>query len=269
MTDPIQDYQPRPDLLQDRVILITGAAEGMGRALALECARHGATVILSGFREKALESVYDAITEVGGPEPASLPLNLDKADEQLMLGIATTLGDEFGRLDGLVHTTQYIPFLSRIDDYDADQWSKVLRINLTGPFLLTQACLPLLRSAEAASVVFQADRVGRRALAYWGAFAAAMSGIEALMQTLAEETEASSRIRVNSLDPGPLRTAQRRELYPAEDPNTVPKPEQLTHAFLYLLGPDSRGITGQAFSARPASADANRDAESDAETARA
>ena len=95
MTDPIQDYQPRPDLLQDRVILITGAAEGMGRALALECARHGATVILSGFREKALESVYDAITEAGGPEPASLPLDLDKADEQLMLGIATTLGDEF------------------------------------------------------------------------------------------------------------------------------------------------------------------------------
>lgn len=254
MTEPIPDYQPRSDLLHDRVILITGAAEGMGRALALDCARHGATVILSGFREKALDTIYDAISTEGGPEPASLPLDLDKADEPLMLGIATTLGDEFGRLDGLVHTAQYIPFLSRIDDYDADQWSKVLRINLTAPFLLTQACLPLLRSAEAASVVFQSDRVGRRALAYWGAFAAAMSGVEALMQTLSEETEASTRIRTNSIDPGPLRTAQRRELYPAEDPNSLPKPEQLTHAFLYLLGPDSRGVTGHAFSAGLAAA---------------
>lgn len=233
------------------MILITGAAEGMGRALALDAARHGATVILSGFREKALESVYDAITAEGSPEPASLPLDLDKADEQLMLGIATTLGDEFGRLDGLVHTAQYIPFLSRIDDYDAAQWDKVLRINLTAPFLLTQACLPLLRAAEAASVVYQSDRVGRRALAYWGAFAAAMSGLEGLMQTLAEETEGSSRIRVNTIDPGALRTAQRRELYPAEDPNSLPTPESITHAYLYLLGPDSREVTGQAFSAQP------------------
>jgi NAD(P)-dependent dehydrogenase (short-subunit alcohol dehydrogenase family) len=249
--DAIAEYQPPDNLLQDRVILITGAAEGVGRALALDCARHGATVILSGFREKALESVYDAITEADGPEPASLPLDLDQADESLMLGIATTLGDEFGRLDGLVHSAQYIPFLSRIDDYDADQWSKVLRINLTAPFLLTQACMPLLRAAEAASVVFQSDRVGRRALAYWGAFAAAMSGIEALMQTLSEETEGGSRIRANSIDPGPLRTAQRRELYPGEDPNTLLKPEQVTNAFLYLLGPESRGVSGRAFSAQP------------------
>ncbi|MFP4280319.1 MAG: YciK family oxidoreductase [Halochromatium sp.] len=246
----MQDYQPRPDLLHDRVILITGAAEGIGRALALACAKHGATVVLSGFREKALEAVYDQIVAAGWPEPASLPLNLEKADEPLMLGIATTLGDEFGRLDGLAHTAQYIPFLSRIDDYDAEQWEKVLRINLTAPFLLTQACLPLLRAAEAGSVLFQSDRVGRRALAYWGAFAAAMSGIEALMQTLAEETEGNSRIRVNSIDPGAVRTAQRRELYPAEDPNTLPTADSIVNAYLYLLGPDSRGLSGQALSAQ-------------------
>lgn len=246
----MQDYQPRPDLLSDRVILITGAAEGIGRALALACAKHGATVVLSGFREKALEAVYDEIVNAGWPEPASMPLNLERADEQLMLGIATTLGDEFGRLDGLAHTARYIPFLSRIDDYDAEQWDKVLRINLTAPFLLTQACLPLLRAAEAASVLFQSDRVGRRALAYWGAFAAAMAGIEALMRTLAEETESDGRIRVNSVDPGAVRTAQRRELYPAEDPTTLPSAEQIINGYLYLLGPDSRGLSGQALSAQ-------------------
>lgn len=246
----MRDYQPRPDLLSDRVVLITGAAEGVGRALALACARHGATVVLSGFREKTLEAVYDEIVEAGWPEPASLPLDLEKADEQLMLGIATTLGDEFGRLDGLAHTAQYIPFLSRIDDYDAAQWDKVLRINLSAPFMLTQACLPLLRAAEAASVLFQSDRVGRRALAYWGAFAAAMAGIEALMQTLSQETEGSSRIRVNTIDPGPVRTAQRRELYPAEDPNKLPTAESIVNGYLYLLGPDSRGLSGQALSAQ-------------------
>jgi NAD(P)-dependent dehydrogenase (short-subunit alcohol dehydrogenase family) len=108
----------------------------------------------------------------------------------------------------------------------------------------------LLRAAEAASVVFQSDRVGRRALAYWGAFAAAMAGIEALMETLAEETEGNSRIRVNSIDPGAVRTAQRRELYPAEDPNTLPTPEQIINGYLYLLGPDSRGLSGRALSAQ-------------------
>jgi NAD(P)-dependent dehydrogenase (short-subunit alcohol dehydrogenase family) len=246
-----QDYQPGPGLLSDRVILITGAAEGMGKALAKACARQGATVILSGFHERTLESVYDAITADGCPEPASLPLDLDQADEALMLGIATTLGDEFGRLDGLVHTAQYVPFLSRIDDYDAEQWLKVMRINLNAPFLLTQACMPLLRAAEAASVVFQSDRVGRRALAYWGAFAAAMAGIEALMGTLAEETEGGTAIRVNSIDPGPIRTAQRRELYPAEDPTSLPTPESIVAPYLYLLGSDSRGITGRAFNAQP------------------
>jgi NAD(P)-dependent dehydrogenase (short-subunit alcohol dehydrogenase family) len=244
------DYAPRPDLLAERVILITGAAEGVGRAVARACARHGATVILSGFEEKNLEAVYDEIEADGGPEPASLPLDLEQADEPLYLGVATTIGDTFGHLDGLVHCAAFAPFLSRIDDYDAAEWERVIRINLTAPFLLTQACLPLLRAAGAdASVIFTADRVGRRGLAYWGAFAAAKFGIEGLMQTLAAETVNSSRIRVNSLDPGIVRTAQRRQLYPGEDPTTLPEPETIAPAYLYLLGPDSIGTTGQALSA--------------------
>jgi NAD(P)-dependent dehydrogenase (short-subunit alcohol dehydrogenase family) len=244
------DYQPRPDLLADQVILVTGAAEGVGRAVARACARHGATVILSGFEEKNLETVYDEVVADGSPEPASLPLDLEEADEPLYLGAATTIGDELGRLDGLVHCAVFAPYLSRIDDYDAKDWERVIRINLTAPFLLTQACLPLLRAADHASIVFTSDRVGRKGLAYWGAFAAAKSGIEGLMQTLADETSNSSRIRVNSLDPGIVRTAQRRQLYPGEDPTTLPEPESITLAYLYLLGADSIGVTGQALSAR-------------------
>jgi len=249
----MQDYAPPPDLLADRIILVTGAGEGVGHAVALACARHGATVVLSGFDETRLEALYDQIETDGCPQPASLPLDLDTADEQLYLGVATTLGDEFGRLDGLVHTAAYAPFLSRIDDYDAQEWERVLRVNLTAPFLLTQACLPLLRAAKDASVIFTSDRVGRRGLAYWGAFAAAKFGLEGLTQVLAEETRDSSNIRVNSLDPGALRTAQRRQLYPGEDPNPLPPPEAAAPSYLWLLGPDGAGTTGQSLTApRPA-----------------
>jgi NAD(P)-dependent dehydrogenase (short-subunit alcohol dehydrogenase family) len=241
----MQDYLPRPDLLTDRIILVTGAAEGIGRAVARACARHGATVILSGADEARLEDVYDEIEADGAPQPASLPLDLEHADEQLYLGVASTIGDEFGRLDGLVHCAIYIPFLSRIDDYDAKEWERVLRINLTAPFLLTQACMPLLRAADDASVVFTSDRVGRKGLAYWGAYGAAAFGIEGLMQTLAEETRDSSNIRVNSLDPGKLRTAQRRQLYPGEDPDSLPTPDTVAPDYLWLLGPESKGTTGQ------------------------
>jgi NAD(P)-dependent dehydrogenase (short-subunit alcohol dehydrogenase family) len=240
------DYQPPPDLLNDRVILVTGAAAGIGRAVALACAEHGATVILSDFKETALEPVYDEITTAGAPEPASLPLDLEQIDEGLCLGVASTLGDEFGRLDGLVHCAAFAPFLSRIDDYDPNEWERVIKINLTSPFLLTQALLPLLRAADEASIVFTSDRVGRRGLAYWGAFAAAKFGIEGLVQVLAEETRDSTAIRVNSIDPGIVRTPMRAALYPAEDPRELPGPETVTPEYLRLLGPDGRGITGQA-----------------------
>ncbi len=248
----MQDYHPSPDLLRDRIILVTGAVEGVGRAVARGAARHGATVVLCAKDEAKLEAVYDEIEADGGPEPASLPLDLEQADEPLYLGVATTLGDELGRLDGLVHCATYVPFLSRVDDYDAEQWQRVTRVNLTAPFLLTQACMPLLRAADDASVVFTADRVGRRGLAYWGAFAAAKFGIEGLTQVLAEETRDSTRIRVNSLDPGIVRTAQRRQLYPGEDPNTLPTADVAVPAYLWLLGPDSAGTTGQALSAQGA-----------------
>jgi NAD(P)-dependent dehydrogenase (short-subunit alcohol dehydrogenase family) len=246
----MQDYQPQPNLLADRIVLVTGAAEGIGHAVARACAKHGATVILSAFDEQRLETVYDEIESDGGPRPASLPLDLEKADEQLYLGVASTIGDEFGRLDGLVHCATFAPFLSRIDDYDAREWERVIRINLTAPFLLTQSCMPLLRAADDASVIFTSDRVGRKGLAYWGAYAAAKFGIEGLMQTLAEETRDSSNIRVNSLDPGVVRTAQRRQLYPGEDPTTLPTPERIAPAYLWLLGADSRGTTGQALDAQ-------------------
>ena len=243
----MEHYQADPDLLTGRVILVTGAADSLGAAVSKACASHGATVILSDLEESQLGPLYDRVVASGAPEPAILPLDLEGADEAHYQAVAATLAQEFGRLDGIAHCAAFTPFLSRIDDYDASEWERVLRINLTAPFLLTQACLPLLRHAADASIVFTADRVGRRGLAYWGAYAAAKFGIEGLMQTLAEETKDQGRLRVNSLDPGIIRTGLRARLYPGENPHELPSADTVIPAYLYLLGPDSRGITGQAF----------------------
>ncbi|WP_295406654.1 SDR family NAD(P)-dependent oxidoreductase [uncultured Thiocystis sp.] len=238
--------------LQARVILVTGALEGIGRAVALACAAQGATVVLSSFKAADLEPVYDAIVARGDPEPAILPLDLERASEADFIAAANLVDDTFGYLDGLAHCAAFAPYLSRIDDYDASEWERVIRINLTAPFLLTQACLPLLRASKDAAIVFTSDRVGRTGKAYWGAYAAAKFGIEGLMQVLAEETRDSGRLRVNSLDPGLVRAALRATLYPGEDPGIHPAPETVADRYIRLLGPESRGITGQACHAQDA-----------------
>ncbi len=248
----MQDYQPRPDLLQDRVIFITGAGSGIGRATALACAAHGATVILSGPIQKQLEAVYDEIDARGYTEAAIFVLDLEKAEDETYAGLGVTLGQEFGRLDGLVHNAAVLPFLSRIDDYELQAWNQVMQVSLTAPFLLTQACLPALRQSDDASIVFTSDTVGRQGKAYWGAYGVAKFGLEGLMQILAAELQEQNTIRVNSLDPGPVRSDLRVKVYPGVDPKTWARPEDsvVVNPYLYLLGPDSKGHTGQAFSAQ-------------------
>ena len=226
---------PTQQPLADRVVLVTGAAEGIGRAVALAAAAQGATLVLCDHPDADLARVYDTIEADGGVEPAILPLNLDTADERAARTAADLVGETFGRLDALVHCAAFAPYLARIDDYEASEWERVLRINLTAPFLLTQSCLPLLRASRDAVVIFTADRVGRTGLAYWGAFAAAKFGLEGLAQVLAQETQGSSPIRVASLDPGILRSGLRSRLYPGEDPFSLPAPETATPAYLALL----------------------------------
>ena len=244
MTFP-PDYQPRPDLLAERVILVTGAGDGIGRAAALAFAEHGATVVLLGKTIPKLEATYDAIEAAGGPEPAIYPLHLEGASPHDFGELAHKLEQGFGRLDGLLHNAASQPYLSRIKDYEPEDWMKVIQVNLNAPFLLTQACLPLLLQAADASVVFTSDAVGRRGKAYWGAYGVAKAGIENLMQTLADELE-NTAVRVNSIDPGPTRTSLRRRLYPGENPSRVKPAEEVLAHYLWLIGPDSRGTHGQA-----------------------
>lgn len=239
-------YRPSPDLLRDRAILVTGAGDGIGAAAAKAFAAHGATVVLVGRTVAKLEAVYDAIEQAGHPQPAIYPIDLEGATSYDFDAMAGRLEQVLGRLDGILHDAATFPYLSRIDDYDPDVWGKVLQVNLSAPFMLTRACLPLLRGSPDASVVMLSDAVGRHARAYWGAYAVSKAGLEALMQVLADELS-NSRVRVNSLDPGATRTTLRAQAYPVEDPGHLKPPEAVTPFLLWLMGPGSEGITGRAF----------------------
>jgi NAD(P)-dependent dehydrogenase (short-subunit alcohol dehydrogenase family) len=189
--------------------------------------------------------VYDAIEAAGGAQPAIYPIDFEGATAHDFAVMGERLDKAFGHLDGIVHCAATFPYLSRIDDYDPETWGKVLQVNLSAPFMLTQACLPLLRRSADASVVFVSDAVGRHGRAYWGAYAVSKFGLEGLMQVLADELNQSA-VRVNSLDPGPVRTNLRAQTYPVEDPTHLKPPEAVAPLLLWLLGRGSRGTTGQA-----------------------
>lgn len=244
------DYRPAPGLLKDRVILITGAGDGIGRTAALTCAEYGATVILLGRTQRKLERVYDEIDQAGHPQAVIHPLDLEKAGAADYAQLAGALEQQFGHLDGLLHNAAILGTLTPLGLYDVELWHKVMQVNLHAPFLLTRACLKLLRQAADASVIFTSDATGREGRAYWGAYGVSKAGLEGMMRILADETESEGRVRVNSIDPGALRTMLRARAYPAENPNQLPTPETVMNSYLYLLGPDSRHINGRAFTAQ-------------------
>jgi len=246
----MHNYKPAPDLLKDRVILVTGAGDGIGAAAAKACAAHGATVVLLGRSARKLEKVYDEIERSGAPQPAIAPLNLEKAVPEQYLELATMLEKEFGRLDGLLHNAALLGTLTPLDQYDLKQWAQLMQVNLHAPYLLTRAMLPLLRNSKDASVLFTSSSVGRKGRAYWGAYGITKAACENMMEIWADELEANTPIRVNSIDPGAVRTAMRAKAYPGEDPNTLLRPEEIMAVYLYLMGPDSRGTTGQRTSAQ-------------------
>jgi NAD(P)-dependent dehydrogenase (short-subunit alcohol dehydrogenase family) len=244
----MQDYKPDKDLLRERIILVTGAGSGIGQAAAKAFAEHGATVVLLGRHQGRLEKTYDAIEAAGSPTPALIPFDLEKAPTEDYYALGETLYQEFGQLHGLLHNAAKLALLSRIDDFDPETWNSVIQVNLNAAFLLTQACLPLLRRADDASILFTSDQVGRKGRAYWGAYGVSKFAIEGLMQTLADELE-NSQIRVNSIAPGPTQTAMRAWAYPGENPASLPLPEQIMQNYLYLMGPDSKDIHGKALAA--------------------
>ncbi|MCZ2723361.1 YciK family oxidoreductase [Marinomonas sp. 15G1-11] len=245
------DYQAPNDLLKDKVILVTGAGDGIGRSAALSYAAHGATVILLGRTTKKLEHVYDEIEERGYPQAAIVPLNLDSAAEHDYIEIANTIESEFGRIDGILHNASILGDRTGLANYEPSTFEQVMRVNVSSQFLLTQSLMPLLLEAPEGSIVFTTSSVGRKARAYWGAYAISKFATEAMMQLLADELENTSNIRVNAINPGATRTNMRARAYPAENPASVAAPDDLMPLYLYLMGNDSTEVNGQSIDAQP------------------
>ncbi|MEW5250773.1 YciK family oxidoreductase [Microbulbifer sp. 2201CG32-9] len=244
------NYTAAPDLLKDKIILVTGAGDGIGKTAAKTFASHGATVILLGRTTEKLERVYDEIEVAGGPQPAIFPLDLNETRIETFEYFAEAVGQEFGRLDGLLHNASLLGQRTPIANYHFGTWQQVMQVNVNAAFGLTKVLLPLLENSPAGSVIFTGSGVGLKGRAFWGAYAVSKFATEGLMQTLADEMDGVSNIRVNSINPGATRTSMRASAYPAENPNTVTTPEQIMPTYLYLMGDDSRGVSGKQFNAQ-------------------
>ena len=240
-----RDYVAPPRVLEGRAVLVTGAGQGLGRAVALACAAHGATVALLGRRQEKLEAAYDAITAAGGAEPAMIPLDLAVATSTDLDQLAQLLRRTLGRLDGMAHCAAHFVPLAPLANQTLDQWLALLRVNLAAPFALSRACLPLLAKSADASIVLAGETHGVAPRAYWGGFAVAKSALSTLATVWADEWPPGSGPRMNVLVPGPIATPQRARSHPGEDHASLRTAEEAARAFLFLLGPEGRGVSGK------------------------
>ncbi|MCC7548179.1 MAG: SDR family NAD(P)-dependent oxidoreductase [Burkholderiales bacterium] len=243
------DYRPAPDLLAQRVILVTGASSGLGREAALAFARHGATVILHGRNTKRLEKLYDEIEGCGAPQPIILPLDLARAGEVDYANVEQAIRARAGRLDGLLHSAAHFAHLTELAHESLEHWLTTLRVNSAAVHALTRACLPLLRAAPDASVVATAEMHGLQPAAYWGAFAVSQGALLGWITILAQEWAPLPGLRVNLLVPGAVASPLRSRTHPGETQASRLAPAALVPLWLYLMGPDSRGVSGQVFEA--------------------
>lgn len=244
MSEPA-NHVPGDALLDGRVVLVTGATSGIGRAVATALVRHGATVVLHGRDETRLDELYRALSELG-PEPSVAALDLEKAQGPDYVALTDAIDERYGRLDGLVLNAGILGDRSPIEHYDIGQWQRVMHVNVNAQFILIRCLLPLLRRSDDGSVVLTTSGVGNRGRAFWGAYSVSKFATEGLAQILAEELE-NTKIRVNYVNPGATRTRMRAHAYPGEDPGTLAPPEEIVGTYLYLLGPESRGVNGQRF----------------------
>jgi len=246
MPDPSR-YDAPADLLAQRVVLVTGASRGIGRAIAAACARHGATVVLNGRDLERLDALYDEVAGNGSSEPAILPLDLGTAGEREYLNAARLIETQFGRLDGIAHCASHLEKLSPLETQTIEEWQRMLRINLIAPFAINQACARLLRQAPDASVVFTSETHASAPAAFWGGYAVSKAALETLAQIQADEWSGDERLRINTVIPGPVNTPLRNKTHPGERADSLPPPDALAPLYLYLLGSDSRGVSGQTF----------------------
>jgi NAD(P)-dependent dehydrogenase (short-subunit alcohol dehydrogenase family) len=239
------DYQPAADLLAGRVILITGAGQGVGRAAALDFARHGATVVLLGRTVAKLEATYDAITAAGGPMPAIFPVDLAAATDADCEALAQAIAWQLGRLDGILHAATEFRALSPLAMQDLADWTAHLRVNLMAPAAVDRACEALLAKSPDASVILLGETHGHAPAAFWGGFAVSKAALEAYCRIQAEEWSDLGQPRINLVIPGPIASPLRARTHPGETKEGLPSVDGFARYLTWLMGPDSRDVRGQ------------------------
>jgi NAD(P)-dependent dehydrogenase (short-subunit alcohol dehydrogenase family) len=238
-----QGWAPQPGSLAGRVVLVTGAYGGLGAAVARAAARAGATVVITGRRKRQLEQLYDAMVAEHLPEPVIHPLDLEAATPNDYQAVAEGLERDFGRLDGIVHAAASFDGLTPIAMHKPDEWLRALHVNVSAPFALTQACMPLLTAASDSAVVFVLDNPDLVRKAHWGAYGVSKAAIERFVEILHQETD-TTPLRAHALLPAPMRTALRRQAYFGEDTSKLPLPEAAAEAAVYLLSPRGAASRG-------------------------
>ena len=234
-------YQPAPDLLRGRTILVTGAGDGIGSCAARTFAWYGADLVLLGRTQAKLEQVFDWITGNTETDPVIVTCNLEFAQRSAFDELTTQILDHYGKLDGLLHNAGLLGPRVPLAHYDGDSWRRLMQVHVSAAFELSAALMPALEAAIDAPVLFTSSTVGRQGRAYWGAYAVSKFAVEGLAQVMADETSASS-IRVATINPGATRTTMRAAAYPGEDPGTVATPEQRMAAYLYFMGPEGKAL---------------------------
>lgn len=246
----ILNYQPTSDCLNDKILLVTGAGDGIGKVAALTYAKCGATVLLLGKTQSKLEAVYDEIEALGLATPAILPMDLEKATFAQMNELANLIQKEFGRLDGVLHNAGVLGALTPLEMYDPITFEQVIHVNATASFMLTQALFPLLMSAPSGSVVFTSSGVAQ-VRAFWGAYALSKQMVEGMSTLFTEETKNHTTLRFNCINPGATRTNMRAHAFPGEDPNTLKTPHDIMGAYVYLMTDMASGVKGQVIACQP------------------
>jgi NAD(P)-dependent dehydrogenase (short-subunit alcohol dehydrogenase family) len=228
------DYSPPEGQLAGRVIMVTGAADGIGRAVAAAYARLGASTILLDRNRKGLEAASDTFSAEGWTAPGLCPVDLGGASLDDLKQVADRVGESYGRLDGLLNNAGWIGALMPFEHYDPTLWAKVVNTNMAAPFFLTQVCMPLLQKSADPAIVFSLHSVRK---AYWGGYAMAKAGLEALVRVLADEHHPGSAnpMRVIGIDTGPVSTAERRRHYPGEPADSRPSPDSVVGPYLYAM----------------------------------
>ena len=231
--------------LEDKVILVTGAGDGIGKAAAISYASHGAKVILLGKTLANLENTYDEITTKGYNDPSISLLDLSTADGKDYDDLKNNLAINYKHLDGLLLNASILGDRSPIEDYDISMWVQTLHVNLTAQFILVKTLLPSLHLSNKASVIFTSSGVGKVGKAFWGAYSVSKFGIEGLSQILSNEHSNDKSIRFNCINPGAIETKMRKAAYPLENPMNLLKPEDIMEKYLWLMSDDSSDVFGQ------------------------